>query len=461
MMISILNFAGFVDGSIIQGGTLGTITGVAIDTREILAGNVFFAFKGKKSDGHIFIEQAKDAGAVAAVVRNDMVGLLNFPVGITIIAVNDVEIALGASAAAFRGEFAPRVTAVTGSVGKTTTREMICTAISSKHNVLTNKRNFNNEIGVPLTLFNMTDAHSSAVIEMGMRGKGQIEYLCNIVKPQIGVITNIGYSHIELLGSQAAIADAKFELFYYLDRQKDACVIYNGDDAYLGERINKLSSAVKRVSFGRAVTNNIYIVSYRATSDGGSAIEYSVHGESVYLGWKHAGMHNAMNAAAALAVACEYGVPIKEAIINLSAFDGIPMRLDTRELADGSVLVNDAYNASPDSTLALLGWMSERKAQRKILVFGNMLELGDFSAEMHEKIGIAAADVADVMVCVGEMAAIAGRAFARRKSDKAYINLCNNQEVAQWLTLYKENDDLIVLKASRGMHFEEISLAIH
>lgn len=460
MLISIIDFALWMDGSIVSGAAEGNISGVAVDTREIAPGNAFFAFKGSNSDGHLHLVQAQAAGAAAVVVCRARLGTFSLPDNIAVIAVDDVEISLGAAAAKFRRRFSPLVTAVTGSVGKTTTREMICAAISSKQTVLTNKRNFNNEIGVPLTLFNLTKEHSAAVIEMGMRGRGQIEYLCRIVAPSIGVITNVGFSHIESLGSQDAIADAKSELFDFIAGEISACAIYNGDDSYLVERAKHLHESLRCVSFGVNPENDIVIVSYQSVSGGGSAIDYCVHGENVRLFWSQSGVHNAMNGAAALAVACEYGIPALEAVANLASFQGLPMRLDTHVLANGAVLVNDAYNASPDSSLALLNWMNEREAIRKILVFGDMLELGEFSAALHEKVGNTAADAADLMICIGEMAALAGHAYAAKNPLDRCLQMESNQQVIDWLDGNVRKGDLIVLKASRGMHFEEIAAAL-
>lgn len=460
MLISIQDFSQWMNGKLVSGDATKEITGAVFDTREIKDGNVFFAFQGEKSDGHAFLAQAEQAGAVAVVVRQDRLDGLNMPLHAAVIAVADVELALGNAAAKYRRLFTPVVTAVTGSVGKTTTREMICCALSSKEKTFTNKKNFNNEIGVPMTLFEIDKEHTAGVVEMGMRGHGQIEYLCNIADPQIGVITNVGYSHIELLGSQDGIADAKYELFDYLAGKEKACAIYNGDDPYLASRAERLPKHVKCVSFGMMAQNDVVVIKYDADAKGGSVVEYSVHGKRIKLVWQQSGVHNAINGAAALAVAAEYGVSAEEAVANLARFTGVPMRLDACTLSNGALLVNDAYNASPDSTLALLGWVGEREAERKILVFGDMLELGDYSQELHTLIGQEAAEVADILISIGEMAYIAADAYAKEKLAQPVFKMASNQEAVKWLKENIIDGDLVVLKASRGMHFEEIAAAL-
>lgn len=384
------------------------ITGVSTDTRNITPGALFIALRGEKFDGHEYVEHAAQQGAIAALVESSVAAkLVHHPLpALTLIAVPNTLLALGALAAYHRKRFAIPVVAVTGSYGKTTTRAMIAAALSAKYNVLTAQGNFNNEIGVPQTLLQLDSSHGAAVLEMGMRGLGQIEYLARIAAPTVGVITNIGPQHIELLGSVDNIAAAKAEVLRFLP--EDGAAILPADDEYLDFFTDQLDTA-QTVTFGTNPSAE-YGVNHLVVEENGnvSCTVHSVGLETVPLKLPLPGEHNAQNAAAALAVAGVLGVPLTAAAHALENVEvpGARMRV-LNNATRGLVIIDDCYNAGPTSMRAALETLrdfprAKDGPSRRVAVLGAMRELGDYSDAVHRGIGALAALCAELVIGVSE-----------------------------------------------------------
>jgi len=371
------------------------LIGVSTDTRALTKGSLFVALRGERFDGHNFLQAAFDAGARAAVVEQ----IEGAPPGLALIQVNNTLAAYGALAAAHRRRFHIPVVAITGSYGKTTTRALTVQAMSVKYNVLAPPGNFNNEIGVPQTLLQLDETHDAAVIEMGMRGSGQIEYLAQIAQPTVGVITNIGPQHIELLGSLDAIAAAKAELLPFLPASGIA--VLPADSEYL--ELLKSLSPCRVLTFGESEAAD-YRVS-NITADAKGNVVYSVANSGYTMEKAELplpGRHNATNAAAALAVAGALRVHLMDAGFALEGTEVPGARMRVIE-ANGITIIDDCYNAGPDSMRAALETLRDFPGDgRRVAVLGAMRELGEWTASEHRKIGELAATCAEVLIGVAD-----------------------------------------------------------
>jgi UDP-N-acetylmuramoyl-tripeptide--D-alanyl-D-alanine ligase len=422
------------------------IEGVISDTRADLNGALFVALRGARFDGHTFLRQAQEQGAVAAVVAHDFTG--EEPCGFSLIRVEDTTRALGDIARAHRRNFAIPVVGVTGSYGKTTTRALIVAALASAggiSTVLASTANHNNEIGVPHTLLQLEAGHRYAVIEMGMRGPGQIAELARIAEPTMGVITNIGPQHIEFFEGIEGVIGAKAELLQSLGRSSIGIIPANAD--YSGQLRTQALCRVVTFGSGKA---DYGVQDVQSESDG---IAFQIlHSQGVVpVSLPLAGSHNAFNAAAALAVAGELGIDLKKAATALQNVDvpGARMRILR---VDGITVLDDSYNAGPDSMRAALHTLQDFTATRHVAVLGAMKELGRWSAEEHRKLG-EEARFADALFWVGEETCaaheIAGGTWFASAEDAAPV-------VSQSLN----TNDCVLVKGSRSVGLEKITEAI-
>ena len=442
-----------VDGALIAGDMDSAITGVSIDTRTLQAGDLFFALKGENSDGHEFIGRALKAGAGAVIVSDESA----VPPGLDkpVVKVQDVLWSLGDLAGYYRSKFDVRVIGITGSVGKTTTKEMLSAILERKWSVLKNEMNYNNEIGVPLTLFQLDPGHEVAVLEMAMRGLGEIRRLAQIARPEIGVITNIGISHIERLGSQGAIAEAKCELLQELPAE--GLAVLNAEDGYFAVMRDRFGGRV--ISFGSLKDADIIVSRIKQSKEGRCKFVIVKEGASIQVSMPIVGSCNIYNALAAAAVAIGMGVDLATIKDGLENFAQPSMRMELIKSKQGFTVLNDAYNASPASVVAALKTLQALAGyDRKIVVLGNMLELGDYAPKAHRDIGSAIArGGVSKLVAVGELAAdIIEGAKSAGFPEENIEWYPDSASAAADLKSQVKGGDAVLVKGSRAMKMEEI-----
>lgn len=437
-----------VRGELVAGDLDTKITGVSIDTRSINPGDLFVALTGENSEGHKFLADALAKGAVGVVVSRKVEAQC------LAVRVPDTLAALGDLAAFYRSRFSPVVVGVTGSVGKTTTKEMIAAVVAAHGPVLKNEGNFNNEIGLPLTLFNLAVRHKIAVVEMAMRGAGQIDYLAKIAKPSIGVITNIHMSHIELLGSLDAIADAKGELLDHLPA--DGAAILNADDAYFDYLVRRANCRV--VSFGESPNATVRAVSSGIDTKGCCHFEVMTPTGSFDVHIPVPGEHNIKDALAAIAVGEELKIGHDDIRGALAGFKAPEKRSNVIPSRRGFIVIDDTYNASPASVKSAVKTLSMMEGDRKIAVLGDMLELGDHGIEAHLEIGRTAKECGiDMLVAVGELAKLIARgAIDAGMPISAVSEFEDSAQAAREVPSKVRERDVVLVKGSRAVKMERI-----
>ncbi|MBR6512331.1 MAG: UDP-N-acetylmuramoyl-tripeptide--D-alanyl-D-alanine ligase [Clostridia bacterium] len=429
------------------------ITSVVIDNREVKPGSLFIAIKGERLDGHQFVEAAVEAGAAAVMVHNDGV-----KADVPVIRVRDTEQAFLDLARAYRRSFDIPVVALTGSVGKTTTKEMIWHVLSAKYNAHKTEGNLNNSIGVPKVLLGLEAEHTAAVVEMGMNHKGEISVLTKTALPTMAVITNVGVSHIENLGSREGILAAKLEILEGLE--PGAPLIINSDNDMLAT-IDKDSFDGKfRIRtfgiHGDADVIATEIRYYEASTEFTARVrrEDTVCSFAVLL--PTTGEHNVYNALAAISVGSELGIePVKisDALANYTP-TGMREKVET---IGGITLIEDCYNASPDSVRALSNTLRIKgEGNRKIAVIADMLELGAYSEEGHRNSGryIAEAGV-DMLLTYGQLAKLTADE-AKKEGVLRVFEFDNKEELARHLISIIKEGDVVAFKGSRGMKLEDV-----
>ncbi len=419
------------------------ITSICTDTRDIEKGCVFVAIKGDRFDGHDFAVQSVEKGAVAVITEREIEG-------ITCIVTESTRRAYLKLAEYYRSKFSPILVGVTGSVGKTTTKEMISLVLSEKYNTLKTSGNLNNEIGLPKTLFNLDSSHKAAVIEMGMSHFGEIERLSTTAKPTIGVITNIGFSHIENLHSQQGILQAKMEILRGMDGS--APLVVCSDDISLYPLTYQLGREV--ISYGINNPDSDYKATDIREDDDCTyfTVEYKGGKKEVIL---HCiGRHNILNALAAFGIGIKSGLTENEIVSALKKYKPDGLRQNIVEKGEQTVII-DCYNASPDSMKASLTVLSQLKNPRKIAVLGSMLELGNMSEMLHRKVGeFAFENKVDKLFCYGDDCKYTFETALSMGIDAEYIN--DKAKLSDTLKTYIQPNDAILFKGSRGMKMEEI-----
>jgi UDP-N-acetylmuramoyl-tripeptide--D-alanyl-D-alanine ligase len=440
-------------GMLIQGDLGRKISGIAIDSRKLKPGELFIAIKGEHFDGHSFITEAANAGAAAAIVMEDSI------CDIPVIKVDNTLTALGAIAGYHRNRFSIPVIGITGSNGKTTTKDLLAAILSEQFTVIKTEANFNNEIGLPLTLLKITGATDVAVVEMGMRGPGQIKQLTEVAQPTIGIVTNVGLTHLELLGTQENIAKAKAELIESLG--EDGLAVLNGDDPM----VRNMSSFTKAGSVYYGIDGPK--LDYRANGikliENGSLFKVTVKKDprgELELRISIPGRHNVLNSLAAVAVAKELKVENVHIRKGLMKPEITEKRLNIFK-RNGYAVIDDTYNASPTSVKAALDVLkSDQNGWRKIAVLADMLELGSASGEIHREIGEYAGKIGvDRLFGYGEFAREYIVGVNRISEDKGSYFL-SKQELIMELKKFIAPGDTILVKGSRGMKMEEIVAAI-
>lgn len=424
---------------------------ITTDSRKTCEGMLFVPIAGERFDGHEFINAAFELGAEAAVTHKDTEPVL----GKTLIKVNDTFTALGDIAKYYKNKYNVPTIAVTGSVGKTTTKDMLASVISQKYNTLKTQGNFNNEIGLPLTVFGLEKHHEAAVLEMGQSHFGEIHHLADIGRPDVAVITNIGMSHIENLGSQEGIFKAKTEITDFFG--SDNVLIVNGDDKFLNTIVNKPYKVVKYGIDNPECNLRAFDVCDKGIDGTDFSVVISGKEYRVHIGV--AGVHNVYNALAAICAGMEFDIEPEKIIHGIESFQLTKMRMAI-EKHGGVTVINDCYNASPDSVRASLKVLSSAEGARKIAVLGDILEMGDFAKDAHTALGTAVSESgADMLITVGENAKyIANGLFADNKPQTIHFE--KTRIAAEYVHSIVKDGDVVLVKASRGMKFEMIVDAI-
>ena len=424
------------------------ISGVSTDTRSVAAGQLFVALRGERFDAHDFLDQAVAAGAVALLISD----AARVPAGATALVVDDTRIALGKLAAAWRARFAIPVIAVTGSNGKTTTKEMIAAILKAHFGdaVLATRGNLNNDIGLPLTLLRLDETHRAAVIEMGMNHPGEIAYLAPLGAPTVAVVTNAQRAHLEGMGDLDEVAREKGSIFGGL--AENGVAVINADDRYAALwRRMAVGHAVR--SFGIEQAADVRAVLHQHGLE--TMLELTAPEGSTEFRLAVPGRHNARNALAAAAACLAAGVPLAAVVAGLERFSGIKGRLQKRQGIAGAVVLDDTYNANPDSVRAGIDVLASTIG-RKILVLGDMGEIGEASGQYHDEIGgYAKSQGVDLLFGIGDACQQAVRNFgegARHFADIEKLIAAVNKEMGPETT--------VLVKGSRFMKMERVTDAI-
>jgi UDP-N-acetylmuramoyl-tripeptide--D-alanyl-D-alanine ligase len=430
-------------------------SGYSIDSRTVAAGDLFFAVCGDRLDGHDYVAAAIERGAIAAVVSRARVSTLpDAALAVPLLITEDPLIALQALAAHVRRRWGRRVVAVTGSAGKTTTKDAIAVALRAKFNVLKSLGNRNNSFGLPLQLLRLQPEHDIAVVEMGMNHPDEIAALTRIAAPDWGVITNVGTAHIENFpDGQAGIARAKFEL---IDSLPETGVAFlNCDDAYVSQFGREFPGRVVYFGYGPCADPRLVEV---AEDTSGLHIRYRAADREGRFTLNLLGAHNASNALAGLAVALEAGVDPDAAVAALQTLTAGDKRGEIIEVA-GATIFNDSYNSNPEALRSMIRTLATRSAKRRILVAGEMLEMGEQGPALHSLCGRAAAEAKlDLVVGVGGNAE--HLAAAASSGGVASLFLADAEAAGAWLKSNLREGDLVLVKGSRGVHLERAIEAV-
>ena len=426
-----------------------TLADVCTDTRKIQPGSLFVCLRGERFDGHSFASQAAQLGAAALLVDHPV------DADVPQLVVTDTGKALLQLAGWYRRRFQLPVVGLTGSVGKTTTKEFIALVLGAKYNTLKTQGNLNNEIGVPQMLFRLEDSHTAAVIEMGMNHFGEISRLTRAVAPTVGLITNIGVSHIENLGSRAGILQAKLEILEGM--APDAPLIVNMDNDML--RTVKLGD---RPLLTFAIDDQSADFTATDIAEQGSTTTFTVHHSAFTqpVTIPTVGIHNVYNALAAMAVGYVTGVDPAAAASALANYVPAGMRQNLVQVG-GVQVIEDCYNASPDSMRAALQTLGKLPVRRRYAVLGAMLELGDYAKEAHTQVGkMAAENGIDGVLAYGADAAYIVEAAKQAGLENARL-FATKEALAESLAQQVQPGDGVLFKGSRGMHLEDVMHTVY
>jgi len=421
--------------------------GYSIDSRTVSPGELFFAVKGERLDGHDFVAAALERGAVAAVVRKDQ--LHHFPGNVKLLPVTDTLIALQNLATAVRKLWGKSLIGVTGSAGKTTTKEAIAHVLASKFRVLKSEGNFNNHFGLPLMLLKLELEHDLAVIEMGMSHAGEIRALARIAHPDIGVVTNVAPVHLEFFDSLAGIARAKYELIESLP--SNGAAVLNADDEYVSQFGRHFKGKV--IKYGTSIGADVRAENVQSLGADGSEFDIVVAGTREHARLPLIGDHNVLNALAAVSVSIASGIKVSEAVAALSTLKPPDKRGQVLQLGNITV-INDCYNSNPKALRAMVDALSAMQATRRIVVAGEMLELGTEGEALHRESGQHIAEKKiDVLLGVRGLAHALVDGAKQAGTHAEFV--AAPEEAGEWLARETRNGDVVLLKASRGVKLEK------
>ena len=439
-------------GTVIHGDRAAIFAGVSTDSRSIKQGELFFALRGINFDGHRFCDAAIERGGGGAIVEHEIAA----PAGtaVPLIKVPDSLTALGDLANWWRKRHSIPLIAIVGSTGKTTTKEMAAGILETRYRVMKNEGNFNNLIGLPLSLLQINSRHDVAILEMGMNRKGEIRRLTEIAEPNTGILTNVGPVHLEGVGSIEGVMEAKGELVEEMDTQ--GRLIFNADDPLVTELGKRFPG--ERTSFG--VDNPADWMAHDISRAGGGNVSFALQGPAgqTPIALQLMGRHQIYNALAAAAAAFAQGIGMEEIKRGLEAFQPPPMRMEIITLGQGITIINDAYNANPKSMEAALLALAEAKGGKKIAVLGDMWELGPYAEQAHRELGRAVQEHGiDALFLLGQFAprVVQGAKEAGMDPQEIYLGK-DHRDVALRLAQLAKKGDWVLLKGSRIMKMEEI-----
>ena len=421
--------------------------GYSIDSRTVGPGQLFFAVKGERLDGHDFAESALARGAVAAVVRRDQLG--RYPRQKDLLAVEDTLVALQTLAMAVRKLWGKPVIGVTGSMGKTTTKEAIAHVLSTRFRVLKSEGNFNNHFGLPLMLLKIAPEYDIAVVEMGMSHAGEIRALARIAQPEMGVVTNVAPVHLEFFDSVAGIAQAKYELIESLPAGGTA--VLNADDEYVRQFGRNFQGKV--VMYGTRATADVRVENIRNRGAEGSEFDVVIGGVREPARLPLMGEHNVLNALAAVAVGLERGLKAPEAVGALADLAAADKRGEVLRLGNITV-INDCYNCNPKALEAMVDALAAMAVGRRIAVVGAMLELGRTEEQLHRQAGQHMAEK-KIDLLLGVRGPAQAMVEAARQAGMRAEFVSTPEEAGEWLAREARDGDGVLLKASRGVKLEK------
>ena len=422
----------------------GNFTGVYTDSRKPVKGGLFIALEGERFDGHDFIKNAYADGAAAVLCRKEC------ETDLPVIYVDDTKKALLDLASYYRGLFDIPVVGLTGSVGKTTTKEMTALVVASEYETIKTQGNLNNDIGMPMTLFNIEESTEAAVIEMGMNHKGEISVLTNVSRPTVSIISNVGVSHIENLGSRENILLAKLEILEGM--KKGSSLIINGDN----DLLSQVSDDNYDIVYFGIENEKCHVMATDLESDeNGTVCNIVYDGKKYKCFVPTAGVHNVYNALAAFTAGVKIGIAPEKAAESISKY--VPEGMRQKVVSKNSVIfIEDCYNASPDSVKAGINTLMTINAKRHIAVLGDMLELGDYSETAHRECGKYAAEKgADVLFVYGKASEFTSDEAKKGSINEVY-HYTDEKMLAEKLSDYLKEGDAVLFKASRGMKLENV-----
>ncbi len=450
MKLTLEQVARWSAAEILGEGAAVAATGYSIDSRTLRQGDLFFAIRGDRFDGHAFVATALERGACAAVVHRERAAAL--PEGARkhpLLAVDDPLAALQRLAAAVRRHWGKRLVGITGSAGKTTTKEAIAAVLGNRSRVLKSQGNLNNGYGLPLQLLRLEPEDEMAVIEMGMSAAGEITALCRIAAPEWGVVTNVGHAHAEFFSDGVAgVARAKYELVASLPR--NGVAFLNCDDAYVSQFGRDFEG--KPVYFGRGPCGDPHVESVESLGAEGVKMQVRAGDQKCALHLLLPGDHNASNALAAIAVGVEAGIPLTDCCAALEKLHPEEKRGQVVRLR-GATIINDAYNSNPEALQSMIGTLMQTPGARHILVAGEMLELGPEAEALHAACGQAAAR-AGIEVVIGVRGNARHIVEAARTGGSEAELMETPEEAGRWLSVHLRPQDVVLVKGSRGVRLE-------
>lgn len=450
MELTFLEIVEAINGEILVNSNNNNFNSLCIDTRKIEKDNIFLAIKGENFNGNSYVKGAFEKGASIAIIDEILFDMEEFETKGTIIKVNDTSEALLSLANYYRKKLAIKVVGVTGSTGKTSTKDLIAAFLSDKYKVFKTKGNFNNQIGLPLMILELDSSYDVAVLEMGMSDLGEIHTLAKTALPDVAVITNIGLSHIENLKTRENILKAKMEIVDFFSENNE--LILTGEDDKLK---NITSECYKITKTGYNHEYEVYATNIILKEE---EIEFEAHlnDRSHKFILKMPGKHNVLNAMLAIGVANNLGVTFESMERGIASFESTSMRLELIK-KDKFIIINDCYNASPDSMKSSLDVLNTYKSGRRVAILGTMNELGHEAFNAHKEVGEYASDKVDKLVVIGNYKNSFKEGF---NGEDIEIYDTKEEFINNVETLVKENDILLV-KASRGMKFEDIVNSIN
>lgn len=424
------------------------VCNISNDSRDIKEDTIYAAIVGERLDGHDFARAALENGAIAAIVEKRVTE--------KDILVKDTRRALKDIAMGYRSRFDIPFLAVTGSSGKTTTKDMLYFAVSESRKTLRNLGNLNSEIGLPMTVFNLDESHECAVLEMGMYVQGEIDYLAEIVKPHFAIITNVGVAHIQSAGSRENILKAKMEIANYMT-QSDVLLI-NGDNDML-QTVDTGAIKPSVYKYGLEEHNDIRLISYE-TTESGMKIRADILGKITEYEIPTLGIHNIYNSLSVMGLCSLMGLDMKKSSEGIRKYQPSKYRMEIKSVS-GKTLIEDFYNANPDSLRASIETFRQMQGERKVAVLADMLELGEISEKEHMNAGIQASEIFDVIICIGSDAKYIGKGAIENGFDKGRVYyFANNEEAVSEINSILRPGDAVLMKGSRGMKLEEVAESI-